>query len=104
MPYTRNTRIKTTKHLYRKESVAEVEYRYPFTNITEWVAFNDSYNVLSCIVGKESVPYKALIDCSVRAADNITDEEFARMVIDEYHRMLDEQGYVPEVTYTKYPD
>ena len=42
MPYTRNTRIKTTKFKHKQTSVAEVEYKYPFINITKWVEFEDS--------------------------------------------------------------
>lgn len=108
MPYTRNTRIKTTKYLYKKTSVAEVEYRYPLTNITKWVEFSAScagWTIIFAHDNYQTTPFKAWWKSGWDKGNaEVKDEEFAKIVIDTYHKMLDEQEYSPVVEYTKYPD
>lgn len=109
MPYTRNTRIKTTKYLQKQTSVAEVEYRYPFTKVTKWVEFEDTcvsmFTWLICKEDYQTTPFKAWRN-SVwdEANEEVKGKEFAKIVIDTYHKMLDEEEYTPVVEYTKYPD
>lgn len=59
MPYTKNTRIKVVNKKFHKEYTAQVEYRYPFTNIKVWEDFqNTSCNVLKgCLQTVVGVPY-----------------------------------------------
>lgn len=106
MAYTRNTRIKTTKFKHKQESVAEVEYKYPFINKTVWVDFYDTHGGLfDMMFCGDSVAFraykKALWDGS---NENKKGYEWAQIIIDEYHRLLDEEEFEPVVEYTKYPD
>lgn len=106
MPYTRNTRIKTTKFKHKQTSVAEVEYKYPLIGITKWVEFEYSDgNTLSWMLTGDNIAFKAYKNALW--ADNYESRkgfEWAQAIIDEYHKLLDEEEWVPEIKYIKYPE
>lgn len=107
MPYTRNTRIKRTKYKNKSFSDAQVEYRYPCTNITKWVSFSDSYPsiLVWMYCDNDPVPWKAYLKIEhARELGASKDVDFAKKIIDTYHAMLDEAEEVPEIYYEKYPE
>ena len=110
MPYTRNTRIKVVNKKHTKEYTAQVEYRYPLTNITVWESFEDD-SVLDELKwmftdgSGISIATKAYNKCVWdENLDNVEGLEWAKAVIDRYHRLLDEKEHKDTVEYVKYPD
>lgn len=109
MPYTKNTRIKVVNKKFHKEYTAQVEYRYPFTNIKVWEDFqNTSCNVLKGVLTNGSgcsIPLNAYYDC---LWDDYVEEvkglEWAKAIIDRYHKLLAEKEHKNTVEYIKYPD
>lgn len=109
MPYTRNTRIKVTHKKYARSCVAQVEYRYPLTNITVWEDFEDtSTSVLKCLFTEgsgASTPLQAYNECCWNEElTEVKGMDWAKAVIDHYHKLLDEMDYKDTVEYIKYPD
>lgn len=107
MPYTRNTRIKQTKWKHKQTSEAQVEYRYPFTKITKWESFDDLAKDQDVwwILFKESLPIKAYYKTLLNKEHNEKQgEDWAKAIIDQYHKLLDDVEAVPEINYIKYPD
>lgn len=97
MLYTRNTRIKITENKHSKEYSAQVEKK--FLGFHWWVSFS------SCSISFfDSVAGDALWEACMVEDSPDCEYEFAKLVIDKYHKLLDEKEYKPKVTYEKYPN
>ena len=106
MPYTRNTRIKVTEHLHKTNYKAQVEYKYPLLGIKEWVNIEEvEIGLICCMFMKGSpLPYRASLDCSQKGElREVRGMDWAKALIDQYHKLFDESEFTPIVKYVKYP-
>lgn len=106
MPYTRNTRIKVTKHLHKTNYKAQVEYQYPLIGLKEWVNIQDvEHSLVHYAFMKGSpLPYMASVDCALDISlEDVRGIEWAKALIDQYHKLFDESEFKPVVEYVKYP-
>lgn len=110
MPYTRNTRIKVTTYKHKTSYTAQVEYKYPIIGKTVWENFSDVdvgfFNVMFC---KDSsgwpLPWLAERNCHQnKELEEVRGLDWAKAIIDQYHKLFDEKEYKPSVDYIKYPD
>lgn len=106
MPYTRNTRIKKIEHKHSVEFIAEVEYKYPILGITQWEEIDEVETSLfhHLVMKGNPLPFEAASNCWARnELDEIKGLEWAKTLIDEYHKLYDEEEFEPVVSYIKYP-
>lgn len=109
MPYTRNTRIRHLKRLHSNCYTAQVEYRYPFTKFTKWEDISDVkygppfwWEYLKDFEG--NLAWQADRDClNDSKLQEVKGLEWAKAVIDQYHKLFDEQEAGSSVNYIKYP-
>lgn len=105
MPYTRNTRIKVVHHKYKDEYIAQVEYRIPFTKISWWLDFKSvEPSILILLTNNYPSPFEAHRNCLWdEEANKLRGLDWAKAIIDEYHKLMDEKEHKDTVEYIKYP-
>ena len=105
MPYTRNTRIKVVHKKHEDIYTAQVEYRIPFTKISWWVDFKEiGLSFIDYFTDGCSAPYKAQINCFFSEdISSLRGLDWAKAIIDEYHKLMDEKEHKDIVEYIKYP-
>jgi hypothetical protein len=106
MPFTRNTRIQVVTKAHTTEYTAQVEYKYPITGNTVWEDFDKvEYGGWFWLIGQTpQLPWKADSDCHHNIElDEVSGMDWAKAVIDQYHKLFDEQEFPPIVKYVKYP-
>lgn len=98
--YTRNTRIKVVTKKHSKEWIPQVEFRVPLIGLSWWQDFEDS-----CPIILSGIPWQAYKECVWnKNLEAVDDEQFAKAVIEAYHRILDEKEHKDVVEYVKWPE
>lgn len=74
------------------------------TKITKWVSFDEtSPNIFLPL--EDSTAHTAYIKAVCdEANEDKKGDEWAKAIIDQYHKLLDDEEVEPEITYSKYPD
>lgn len=109
MPYTRNTRIRHVKKLHNSSYTAQVEYRYPFTKITQWediaeVRYGPLFWWEFFKDFEGNLAWQADRDCiHDPELEEVKGLEWAKAQIDRYHELYDEYEAGTTVEYIKYP-
>lgn len=111
MPYTRKTRIKVTTYLNKTNYCAQVEYKHPITRSLSWIDISkapySNYPLIEAMFYERthgSLPWQADRDClNNKDLDEVKGLDWAKALIDQYHKLLDEQEFTPTVKYVEYP-
>ena len=105
MPYTRNTRIKVVHKKHEDVFIAQVEYRVPFAGTTWWVDFENVEPGILHLFDKEGpLPWEATWICiHSKETEDLVGLDWAKAIIDEYHKLMDEKELKDTVEYIKYP-
>lgn len=100
MPYTRNTRIKVITKKNSVEHIAQVEYRLPIIGSLHW----EDIDTIERGHFKDDTAFTARRNCLWNESlDDTKGQEWAKALIDEYLKLLDENEHVDIVEYIKYP-